>query len=707
MIWNKKDIDTVKVRELASLFDINLLTASIFARRGITEPEQFRFFMEKDFRFLHNPFRLEAMEEVVDRISMAVSEEEKVMVFGDRDVDGITSTVIMTQMLRSMGLDVSWTVPVGDDNYGLSIESVEEFASQNGTLIITVDCGISAFEEIRHADELGIDVLVLDHHNPRKGEELPPAFAIVNPKREDDNYPFKGLAGCGIAAKTVWALCLAQTDLYNQRYTLVNLSQQLEAVRFEAVKVENLMIAGKLDIILDQENAYEKIVDFLTGEALFVFDKSSQLKLMRQHLFGNTVDISLYDIKPEISSLFPKLQGETLESLGARSRFGRYQNGDDSPGSVLANLFISYLLKKNETMFQPFVKSLDLAALGTLADLMPLLDENRILVGKGVELLNRTERPGLQELLLKLDQRGKTIRTTDISWQITPAINSAGRMGEADEAVRLFLSEDPGEIGRLSDKLLEMNKKRRRLGEEAWNRIYPRAPQALDKYLNKLILLVDEEIPRGITGILASRLSQSFHVPAVVLTVRNGTVTGSMRSLPGIRVNDFLKSLSHLFIDYGGHDLAAGFSLKEENLKILLSEAVEKLGKLKSSTSSEESVEIDAELPAEFMTPDLEKILDIFEPYGEKNRPLVFMSKKVKIADVSIIGKTGDHLRLLVDSGQFKWPAVFWNGSKFYGKVFEKNDIVDMVYHINRNYFQSRETLQLSIVDLKKCIEKT
>ncbi|MBB6482564.1 single-stranded-DNA-specific exonuclease RecJ [Spirochaeta isovalerica] len=702
MIWNKKDIDSVKVREIASLFDIDLLTASIFARRGITEPEQFRFFLEKDFRFLHNPFRLESMEETVDRILLAVSEEEKVMVFGDRDVDGITSTVIMTQMLRSLGLDTRWAVPVGEDDYGLSIAAVEDFAADNGTLIITVDCGISAYDEIRRAVELGIDVLVLDHHNPRDGEDLPPAFAIVNPKRDDDNYPFQGLAGCGIAVKTVWSLCMAKTDLYNQRYTMINVSRKGESLRFEAVKIENLMIVRRLDVDPRAEGSYEKIVDFLSGEALFVFDSPGQLRILREELFGNSVDISLYDLKPEMMALFPGLNGESLDSLSRRSRFARYQEGDDTPGLVLANLFISYLLKKNEALFQPFAKSLDLAALGTIADLMPLLDENRILVAKGVELLNRTERPGLQELLLKLDQRGRKIRTGDISWQITPVINSAGRMGEADLAVRLFLSEDPEEIHTLSDKMIELNKKRRTLGEEAWIRVFARAPEVLEKYKKRLIILVDEEIPRGITGILASRLSQAFRVPAVVLTSRGGTVTGSMRSLPGISVNDFLQSLSGLFLDYGGHDLAAGFSLKAENLDRLLDEAVKKLDQLDSRKSSEESIDVDAELPSDYMTPDLEKILDVFEPYGEKHRPLVFMSKKVKIADVNIIGKTGDHLRLLIDSGEFKWPAVFWNGAEHYGKLFEKNDTVDIVYHINRNFFQSRETLQLSILDLKK-----
>jgi len=358
MIWNKQDIDSVKVREVSSLFNIDLLTSSIFVRRGITEPEQFRFFLEDDFRFLHNPFVLSDMEEVVDRIFMAVREEEKVFVFGDRDVDGITSTVVMVQTLRALGLDTGWAVPVGDDDYGLSIDAIDKFYNDSGSLIITVDCGISAFEEIRHASKKGIDVIVLDHHNPRDQKDLPEAYAIINPKKEDDPYPFEGLAGCGISSKVIWALCLAKTDLYNQRYTILNLTKEEKGTFFEAVKVENLTIGESINIKIEDESSHGIIADFLAGEALFVFDQKEQLKLLREELFGNSVDISLYGLQPELIQNFPKLSGETLQSLAAKSRISKYKGGDDTPVNVLANLFISYILKKNESTFQPFMKSL-------------------------------------------------------------------------------------------------------------------------------------------------------------------------------------------------------------------------------------------------------------------------------------------------------------------------------------------------------------
>ncbi len=702
MIWNKQEIDSGKVREISSLFDIDLLTSSILVRRGITEPGQLRFFLEDDIRFLHNPFILSDMEDVVDRIFLAAAEGEKVMVFGDKDVDGITSTVIMVQTFTGLGLDTSWSVPVGDDDYGLSIEAIDRFHGEDGTLIVTVDCGISSYNEIKHASSLGIDVIVLDHHNPRKQSELPQAYAIVNPKKEGDNYPFSGLAGCGIAAKVVWALALGSTDLYNQRFTFINVSFKEGLPYFEAVKVENLMILQTIQLKIDKNHSNSQIFDFLSGEMLFVFDGKKQKKLLTEEIFGTSVDISLYDIQEDILAVFPKLEGETLESLGKKSRLNRYSMEQNSPIHLFVNLFITFSMKKYESVFQPFMKSLDLVALGTIADLMPLLDENRIIVKKGMELLNRTGRKGLQQLLLKLDQRGKILRTNDVSWQISPVINSSGRLGQADIAVKLFLSDDLDEINELADKLIELNKERRSFGEAAWNLVFPKAPDAIKEYKEKLLLVMEETAPRGITGILASRLSQTFQVPAIVLTVRNKIVTGSIRSLPGISVNDFLKSLSSFFIDYGGHDLAAGFSLHEEKLPLFLKEAKRRTDQLKEIAKTEKSVMVDAELPPEYMNPELDKLIDIFEPYGEKNRPLVFMSKKMRVADVSIIGKSGDHLRLLIDSNEYKWPAVFWNGVDFYKKVFEKEDYVDIIYNLNRNYFQSRETLQLSILDLKR-----
>jgi single-stranded-DNA-specific exonuclease len=222
MIWDKKDVPGELVKDLAARYGCDLLTASILARRGVTSGEEIRYFLEDDPLFLRNPFELPGMEDAVDRILAAKEEGEKVLVFGDRDVDGITGTALLTGRLREMGLDVEWRIPVGDEAYGLSRSAVEDFAAQAGGLIITVDCGISCAAEIAFAGELGIDVIVTDHHNPP--ETLPEALTIVNPKLANSEesgpvYPFRDLSGCAVAYKLLSALRFAQkSDLYGHSF---------------------------------------------------------------------------------------------------------------------------------------------------------------------------------------------------------------------------------------------------------------------------------------------------------------------------------------------------------------------------------------------------------------------------------------------------------------------------------------------------------
>jgi len=208
MNWEKKEISAELVKDLANRYGCDLLTASILVRRGITAGEEIRYFLESDVRHLRNPFLLPGMEDAVERILAARDEGERVLVFGDRDVDGITSTTLLVRNLQKLGIDVRWQVPQGDDAYGLSLEAVEQFAADYGTLIITVDCGISNIEEIEKARSLGIDVIVVDHHNPQ--ETLPEAYVIINPKLKDSPYPFRDLCGCGVTYKRVSALRFVQ-----------------------------------------------------------------------------------------------------------------------------------------------------------------------------------------------------------------------------------------------------------------------------------------------------------------------------------------------------------------------------------------------------------------------------------------------------------------------------------------------------------------
>ena len=235
MVWEKKNISPDAVRDISAKYGCDTLTASILVRRGLTAGEDLRYYLENDLRHLRNPFELPGMEDAVDRILAAKEEGEKVLVFGDRDVDGITSTGLVAGFLLRQGMDVSWRLPQGDEPYGLSITAVEEFAAASGSLIITVDCGISNIAEVRRAGELGIDVVITDHHNPQ--EQVPNALSIVNPKLTGSVYPFRNLAGCGVAYKLVAALRFAlKSELYAQPVCLLNTRPVNEAWVREAAE---------------------------------------------------------------------------------------------------------------------------------------------------------------------------------------------------------------------------------------------------------------------------------------------------------------------------------------------------------------------------------------------------------------------------------------------------------------------------------------
>ena len=243
MKWNKPTIDRDQVRALSSRYEIDLLTASIMVRRGITGSEDILFFLENDIRFLHNPFLFVDMDLTVRRLNQAIEEGERAVIFGDRDVDGITSTILLYETLSEKGVDVSWRLPEGDDPYGLTEKAVLDARESGATLIITVDCGISNFAEISLAAENGIDTLVFDHHNPH--ENLPPAYAIINPKMEDSGYPFRDLAGCGVVAKVIWALEFSRTRFFDQPVCLLNIIPGNDTYILELMKVENMEIVDR------------------------------------------------------------------------------------------------------------------------------------------------------------------------------------------------------------------------------------------------------------------------------------------------------------------------------------------------------------------------------------------------------------------------------------------------------------------------------
>lgn len=703
MKYNKKFIDTQDVKELAEKYHISLLLASILVRREITRPEDIKFFLQDETRYLHNPFCFRQMEDAVDRILDAAAEGEKVMVFGDRDADGITSTVLITQKLSSMGIETLWKVPEGDEPYGLTKEAVDYAASMDVTLIITVDCGISNKEEIAYGAELGIDTVVLDHHTAP--EELPECVAVIDPKIPDCGYPFRDLAGCGVVSKVIWALEFAATGYYKQSVTLLHIRQGVRGTYiFEAVKLCNLAEVARVrevivpDILKGPEST--RLMNFLTGSYIYTFGAREQ-KAVFSEIFPNT-ELQTLDFASEVYKLYPQLQGMGLLRMREMSLDSRYKSGETSEIDIFVSLFRSVFYSRYQNLSSEYEKILPLVALGSVADLMPLKDENRIMVRKGLRNMISSDIPGLHELLVRQKLIDRTITTADIAWYVSPVINASGRMGVPSKAVRLFLSRDIAEVKLLADEILSLNKQRKKLGEEYWDKLHHSAKESMESYSSSLLCTGGKGVPRGITGILAARFSNYYNVPSIIYSIMDDKAVGSVRSVRNYSIMPLLDYCRDFFIDYGGHDFAGGFSLKADDIDSFRKHLLKFTEEEGIEIPDKPAIEIDAELPEGYLT---EAILDVAEklvPYGESNPPLFFLAKKLVIKVMDIVGqKESGHLKFTLDSGKNLWPAIFWNSSDRV-KEFSVGDRVNVIFRIENNFFRNKVTPQLVIQDMER-----
>ena len=704
MKYNKKKIDSVKVREASERYKISLLAASVLVRRGYADdPKEVAFVLEEDLKYTHNPFLFDAMEDVVDRIHAASDEGEKVIVFGDRDVDGITSTVLIVNKLKEMGIDVVWSLPSGDDPYGITEEKVRNFAESDGTLMITVDCGISSIREIQYAKQFGIDTIIIDHHMP--GDEVPEAFAIINPKMENSGYPFRDLAGCGVVSKVIWALTFSETDLYKRNISILNIvpggdrSYRIEAQRLvNLIEYSNPVKETIVQGIIENPSG-TNLSDFLNDSLIVVFNGAVQKKLFAE-AFGSSVELNAFDISEQIYNFFPRLSGMSLLQMREISRDSRYSDKAAGELDILRNLFAALVNKNNRKLSGSFGSLLDLVTIGSIADMMPLKNENRIFVKHGLKNIQNTENIGLHDLLLKQKLLEKPLATSDIAWNITPVINATGRMGVPEKAAELLFCSDRSIIRNLTDEVLSLNKERKKLGDKNWDSLKGGAERSFQDFDAALVLTGGKNVPRGITGILSARFASYFNVPAVIYTVIEDRIVGSVRSLRNYPIMNMLVSCSDLFTDFGGHEFAGGFSMPEKNLPALKTRLAEYMKNNKTAAVEERIIEVDAELPEGYMNDEVIKVSDMFAPYGEGNPPIVFLARKVKISSITEVGnKKTAHLKMTFEAGGKSWPAMFWNASDRIMEL-QKVKTADVIFRVGHNYFQNNFIHQLIVLDI-------
>lgn len=711
--WKKEPVSMELVRKLNETYGVDYITASLLARRGAVEPESVQFFLETDVSYLHNPFLFDEMENFVERVLQARDEHEKVCVFGDRDVDGITSTVLMVQELESIGIETSWRLPEGDEPYGLTKEGIDQAHQQGVTLAITVDCGISNIEEVTYARNLGIDVLITDHH--LAGEVIPPAEAVIDPKLEGCGYPFAHLAGCGVVAKCIWALRFACSDFYREECILLhampgNTTPGKETVIIEAARVKNLIVEDRLieEVVPGVLEVHQsRMLRFLdSGIPILALDRDIEVQLLRR-AFGQSVDIHMGELREQFERVLPQIVGKSLFSLMRISRSVRYTR-TASELDLLYSLFTAYVLRSTSALSSEYENILDLVAMGTIADLMPMIDENRILVRSGMKKMTEGVRKELLALMSMQNLVGRRLSTSDIGWQLTPVINASGRLGRPQVAANMLLAKDMHACEEYAGELMRLNKERQRQGEDSWDRLLPKARSSHGNFDGKFLMVEDPTVSRGLTGIMASRLLRQFNAPTMVIAhIDDNRVTGSMRSPQHFNVREFLSTFEDLFMDFGGHRCAGGFSMERKYLDSLRNRISDAIDLMESREDREdEPVVVDAEIPSEYLTPKLIELVETFEPYGEGNPPLQFLIQGAVVEEVQLLNKSKSngpgHVKLQLQFGSYRWPAVYWNGADEVGKTFSEGDAADVVFKMGRNYFRNNESLQLTVVALRK-----
>ena len=550
----------------------------VLFNRGFATDADARSFLRAEPNFNTDPFQMTGMSKAVDRIRFAIQHNEPIAIYGDYDVDGVTATALMVEVLKNLGADVRGYIPNRfEEGYGLNNNALDELKADGVTLVITVDCGIRSPSEALHAQTLGLDLIISDHHHP-DGENLPPAFAVINPKQHGDVYPDKDLAGVGIAYKIAEAL--------------------------------------------------------LSNEG----------------------------------------QGTSNENRETST-----ENGKNS-SLVTLNSFLA------------------LVALGTVADLAPLVGENRVLVKNGLRQIRQTTRQGLFSLAAVSEVAIQKVNAGHIGFMLGPRLNAAGRLKEALASFELLTTTEVCRAGELAQQLDMQNRERQRITREMQVRAEEIAlSDDPDAYL---LFAADENFNSGVVGLAASRLTEKYYRPSVVASKGEEEARGSCRSIPEFHITDALDQCADLLVRHGGHAAAAGFTVRNEKLPELVARlksiAEEKL----SGSDLKPTVTADAEVSLTDVRPELyEKALKYLEPTGYGNREASFAARNVKVKSHRTVGADGKHLKLsLEDKKGFSHDAIGFRLGDWHKSMPAR---VDILFTYEPNEFNGRVNYQLNLKDLK------
>ena len=669
--------------ELCSRLGLDPAIALLLVRRGIFGPAEAEAFLNPSLAMLHSPFLIPGMYRAVARLEAAIASGEQIGIFADSDLDGLSALAVLENLL-GMGKDLPERViryPVGDDDYGLSMRAVEELAAANVRLLITLDSGIRDIVEIRRARELGMDVLVCDHHEP--GDELPDAI-IVNPKMPGGACPFRELAGVGVAFKLCLAALFSRGPLYKRRYTIITRDDN-------AVNILRIT-----DMRADPPERVEPPVSAVTlelseGDAVLYYDLDDDLRKDIQERLGQNAGDFLNFLEPDEKQERALTLDDWCDAYSVRADLfsGRIH--------LLKRLFWERCYARGSALWDFASSTLDLVALGTIADIMPLVDENRVLVRYGIESLTRTRHTGLR---LLLDSNGGGTTARDVAWRIAPFLNTPGRYGESRLLARFFLERNEDALRDIINKIADMNRRRKDELATLYARLYDECASGdAHRAGNGMYFVCDREVSDGLCGLLANRLADAFKKPVVVVALADGrdVVKGSGRASGSFDFLSCVVPFMRLFERIGGHPQAFGFSVQRDKIDEVRREigaAVESAPRVGLGGGDPVCAELSAERLGRLETEFVES-LAMFEPVGHQNEEPLFISRGVRLSAFRAMGADRTHGKYTIE-GQGRVEAVGWGMADEMAMAAKCPD-VDLVYALSVNEFRGEKKPQALI----------
>ena len=559
--WVYNNVDENKVLEIKEKYGLSELLANILVGRNIIEENQIKVFLEPTRNDFYDPFLLPDMEVAVPRIINAIENKEKIVIYGDYDVDGITSISVLKKFLEDRGLEVSEHIPNRlDEGYGLNKEAIDEINKSGCKLMITVDCGISGLEEVEYANSLGIETIITDHHEPL--DELPKAIAVIDAKIKTNKYPFNQLAGVGVVFKLIQAI--------------------------------------SIKLGLDEKE---------------------------------------------------------------------------------------------------YLKYLDLVCIGTISDIVPLVDENRVIAKLGLKLVEVTRNIGLRTLLDSIGY--KKVNSMSVSFGIAPRINACGRMGHADEALKLFLTNDKSEAIALTQKLNDYNKERqdieKNIFEEALNKINEENIEE-----KSAIVLGGDNWHHGVIGIVASKITDMYFKPSILICFEDNKGKGSGRSIPGFDLHKALCETSQYLEKYGGHAMAVGLSLSKDKFEDF-KKAFQEYADSKDINEIVPIINIDNLITEKELNLEAVRDLEKLEPFGEANKCPLIAYKNLKIDSIRVL-TDGKHMKLTLKTEKNNIITAMGFNMGYRAEEYLIGDRVDIVGTLEINAFNGNENIQFNLKDIMKSI---